>query len=295
MGHRPTTSVLPWSDLRPAAPSRLIVWMLRAIVWMLSSPTCKASPGVDCRPANGSLSKGNIRRIFDGIFETPCAEWFTSVDSRQSPTVELKSKAFLAVDSGARAALVAVQLFGLSSYTLSPGREGVTQASHCEPRGTRGCDTTIITPRAIRDPPSCVTAAAAATSLPKSPRDARVPGDVEAVVGLDQVLVHASALHRDVAGAGNVAAAERNAPKRVLCQHVERGMWPMPREMPRNAPEVSIMSVSQSVSQSVGQSVALGVSTKRDMRKGPLPAHWCWEFAHEGGFMLTGVDSCSRG
>eukprot|EP00959_Pyramimonas_sp_CCMP1952_P127746 2671966-Pyramimonas_sp.AAC.1 len=31
-----------------------------------------------------------------------CAEWFTSVDSRRLPTVELKSKAFLAVDSGAR-------------------------------------------------------------------------------------------------------------------------------------------------------------------------------------------------
>eukprot|EP00976_Prorocentrum_cordatum_P098254 1191325-Prorocentrum_minimum.AAC.1 len=30
----------------------------------------------------------------------PCAEWYTSVDSRQS-TVELKSKAFLAVDPGA--------------------------------------------------------------------------------------------------------------------------------------------------------------------------------------------------
>eukprot|EP00976_Prorocentrum_cordatum_P005773 115271-Prorocentrum_minimum.AAC.1 len=28
-----------------------------------------ASPGVDCRPAHGSLSTGNIRRIFDGIFE----------------------------------------------------------------------------------------------------------------------------------------------------------------------------------------------------------------------------------
>eukprot|EP00976_Prorocentrum_cordatum_P062165 1176607-Prorocentrum_minimum.AAC.1 len=30
-----------------------------------------------------------------------CAEWFTSVDSRRLSTVELKSKAFLAVDSGA--------------------------------------------------------------------------------------------------------------------------------------------------------------------------------------------------
>eukprot|EP00959_Pyramimonas_sp_CCMP1952_P232850 4866411-Pyramimonas_sp.AAC.1 len=31
----------------------------------------------------------------------PCAEWFTSVDGRRLPTVELKSKAFLAVASGA--------------------------------------------------------------------------------------------------------------------------------------------------------------------------------------------------
>eukprot|EP00959_Pyramimonas_sp_CCMP1952_P320462 6706306-Pyramimonas_sp.AAC.1 len=33
-----------------------------------------SSPGVDYRPANGSLSTGNICRIFDGIFEMPCAE-----------------------------------------------------------------------------------------------------------------------------------------------------------------------------------------------------------------------------
>eukprot|EP00976_Prorocentrum_cordatum_P092644 1189036-Prorocentrum_minimum.AAC.1 len=31
----------------------------------------------------------------------PCAEWYASVDSRRLSTVELKSKAFLAVDSGA--------------------------------------------------------------------------------------------------------------------------------------------------------------------------------------------------
>eukprot|EP00959_Pyramimonas_sp_CCMP1952_P398350 8346569-Pyramimonas_sp.AAC.2 len=30
----------------------------------------------------------------------PCAEWYTSVDSQRLSTVELKSKAFLAVDSG---------------------------------------------------------------------------------------------------------------------------------------------------------------------------------------------------
>eukprot|EP00959_Pyramimonas_sp_CCMP1952_P235132 4913433-Pyramimonas_sp.AAC.2 len=41
-----------------------------------------ASPGVDCRPANGSPPAGNIRRIFHGIFEMPCDEWCTSVDSR---------------------------------------------------------------------------------------------------------------------------------------------------------------------------------------------------------------------
>eukprot|EP00976_Prorocentrum_cordatum_P115484 1196019-Prorocentrum_minimum.AAC.5 len=40
-----------------------------------------SSPGVDCRPANGSLSAGNIRRITDGIFEMPCAEWYTIVDN----------------------------------------------------------------------------------------------------------------------------------------------------------------------------------------------------------------------
>eukprot|EP00976_Prorocentrum_cordatum_P104608 1193968-Prorocentrum_minimum.AAC.6 len=34
----------------------------------------EASPGVDCRPANGSLWAGNIRRVFGGIFEMPCAE-----------------------------------------------------------------------------------------------------------------------------------------------------------------------------------------------------------------------------
>eukprot|EP00976_Prorocentrum_cordatum_P102394 1193029-Prorocentrum_minimum.AAC.1 len=47
----------------------------------------------------GSLSTGNIRQIFGRIFETPSAEWYTSVDSRRLSTVELKSKAFLAVDS----------------------------------------------------------------------------------------------------------------------------------------------------------------------------------------------------
>eukprot|EP00976_Prorocentrum_cordatum_P096380 1190545-Prorocentrum_minimum.AAC.1 len=41
------------------------------------------SPRVDCRPwplaaANGSLSAGNIRRIFGGIFEMMCVEWYTT-------------------------------------------------------------------------------------------------------------------------------------------------------------------------------------------------------------------------
>eukprot|EP00959_Pyramimonas_sp_CCMP1952_P175084 3658741-Pyramimonas_sp.AAC.2 len=50
----------------------------------------------------GSLSVGNIRRIFGGTFEILRAEWYTSVDSRlRLSTVELKLKAFLAVDSGA--------------------------------------------------------------------------------------------------------------------------------------------------------------------------------------------------
>eukprot|EP00976_Prorocentrum_cordatum_P009364 186974-Prorocentrum_minimum.AAC.7 len=31
----------------------------------------------------GSLSAGNIRRIFDGIFEMLCVEWYTSVDSQR--------------------------------------------------------------------------------------------------------------------------------------------------------------------------------------------------------------------
>ena len=76
----------------------------------LDTDTVEPSPGVDCRPANGSLSAGNIRRIFDGIFEMPCAEWYTSVDSRRLSTVELKSKAFLAVDSGACRLRVSQQL-----------------------------------------------------------------------------------------------------------------------------------------------------------------------------------------
>eukprot|EP00976_Prorocentrum_cordatum_P102529 1193091-Prorocentrum_minimum.AAC.2 len=49
----------------------------------------------------GRLSAGNIPRIFGRMFKTPCAEWYTSVDGIRLPTVELKSKAFLAVDSGA--------------------------------------------------------------------------------------------------------------------------------------------------------------------------------------------------
>eukprot|EP00976_Prorocentrum_cordatum_P105091 1194155-Prorocentrum_minimum.AAC.2 len=46
---------------------------------------CSASPGVDCLPANVSLSAGgggNIRRIFNGcIVEMPCAEWYILVST----------------------------------------------------------------------------------------------------------------------------------------------------------------------------------------------------------------------
>eukprot|EP00959_Pyramimonas_sp_CCMP1952_P139894 2927634-Pyramimonas_sp.AAC.1 len=43
------------------------------------------SPGVDCPQGintNGSLSAWNIHRMFHKIFEMPCAEWYTRVDSR---------------------------------------------------------------------------------------------------------------------------------------------------------------------------------------------------------------------
>eukprot|EP00976_Prorocentrum_cordatum_P106188 1194402-Prorocentrum_minimum.AAC.3 len=48
----------------------------------VSTAGADSSPGVDCRPASGSMSPGNIRRIFDGIFEMPRAEWYTSVNCR---------------------------------------------------------------------------------------------------------------------------------------------------------------------------------------------------------------------
>eukprot|EP00959_Pyramimonas_sp_CCMP1952_P007630 159240-Pyramimonas_sp.AAC.1 len=51
---RPLTPKTPIEDLPPLEGR------------CLTSPN--SSPGVDCRPANGSLSAGNIRRIFDGIF-----------------------------------------------------------------------------------------------------------------------------------------------------------------------------------------------------------------------------------
>eukprot|EP00976_Prorocentrum_cordatum_P076736 1182420-Prorocentrum_minimum.AAC.3 len=63
-----------------------------------SSPPRRASPGVDCRPANGSLSAGNIRRIFDGIFEMPCVEWYTSVDSRRCVPGKRGKKAKIRID-----------------------------------------------------------------------------------------------------------------------------------------------------------------------------------------------------
>eukprot|EP00976_Prorocentrum_cordatum_P106320 1194425-Prorocentrum_minimum.AAC.6 len=43
----------------------------------------ESSPRIDCQPANGSPPAGNIRRIVNGIFEMPCAEWYTSVDSQR--------------------------------------------------------------------------------------------------------------------------------------------------------------------------------------------------------------------
>eukprot|EP00976_Prorocentrum_cordatum_P075555 1181942-Prorocentrum_minimum.AAC.2 len=79
--------------------TRRVMMMCGARVMMIVRRV--ARPGVDCRPANGSLSAGNIRRVLDGIFEIPCAELYNSVDSRRLSTVELKSKAFLADDSGA--------------------------------------------------------------------------------------------------------------------------------------------------------------------------------------------------
>eukprot|EP00976_Prorocentrum_cordatum_P058750 1173622-Prorocentrum_minimum.AAC.1 len=44
--------------------------------------TVRVAPNTNCRPANASLSAGNIRRIFCGSFEMPCDEWYTSVDSK---------------------------------------------------------------------------------------------------------------------------------------------------------------------------------------------------------------------
>eukprot|EP00976_Prorocentrum_cordatum_P108301 1194815-Prorocentrum_minimum.AAC.4 len=82
-------------------PPEYLSHSLRAAAGVCVPMQNVSSPGVDCRPANGSPPTGNIRRIFGGIFEMLCAEWFTSVDSRRLSTVELKSKVFLAVDSGA--------------------------------------------------------------------------------------------------------------------------------------------------------------------------------------------------
>eukprot|EP00976_Prorocentrum_cordatum_P074384 1181500-Prorocentrum_minimum.AAC.3 len=65
-------------------------------------------PGAPSKPRSRLLasqwqSVGRIRRIFGRIFEIPCVVImvYASVDSRRLSTVELKSKAFLAVDSGA--------------------------------------------------------------------------------------------------------------------------------------------------------------------------------------------------
>eukprot|EP00959_Pyramimonas_sp_CCMP1952_P114835 2400741-Pyramimonas_sp.AAC.1 len=68
------------------------------------------SPGVDCRPANDSLSAGNIFSYVEYLMEcSKCralngilvSTILVSTVDELSVDVELKSKAFLAVDSGA--------------------------------------------------------------------------------------------------------------------------------------------------------------------------------------------------
>eukprot|EP00976_Prorocentrum_cordatum_P050329 1015824-Prorocentrum_minimum.AAC.1 len=50
----------------------------------------------------------------------PCAEWCTSVDSRRLSTVELMSKAFLAVDSGVAGTPVRISPFRALNPRVSP-------------------------------------------------------------------------------------------------------------------------------------------------------------------------------
>ena len=95
----PPFSHLPTQPV-PIRASQCYSTRFRVLRYTLSGVTLQA-PGSTVGQPCGSLSVGNIRRIFGGIFEMRCAEWYTSVDSRRLSTVELKSKAFLAVDSGA--------------------------------------------------------------------------------------------------------------------------------------------------------------------------------------------------
>eukprot|EP00976_Prorocentrum_cordatum_P062038 1176559-Prorocentrum_minimum.AAC.2 len=55
-----------------------------------------------------------------------CAEWNTSVDSRRLSTVELKSKAFLAVDSGAWSIARKNCIYGRYFVLLAPTAMGPT-------------------------------------------------------------------------------------------------------------------------------------------------------------------------
>eukprot|EP00959_Pyramimonas_sp_CCMP1952_P332760 6968299-Pyramimonas_sp.AAC.2 len=66
-----------------------------------TTPTLRQPPESTVGQPCGSVSAVNIHRIFGGIFEMLCAEWCTGVDGRRMSTVESKSKAFAAVDSGA--------------------------------------------------------------------------------------------------------------------------------------------------------------------------------------------------
>eukprot|EP00976_Prorocentrum_cordatum_P074757 1181637-Prorocentrum_minimum.AAC.1 len=70
-------------------------------VWAVCVDMWDQAPELNVGQPCGGLSAGNIHRIFGGIFEMLRTEWYTRVDSRRLSTVELKSKAFLAVDSGA--------------------------------------------------------------------------------------------------------------------------------------------------------------------------------------------------
>eukprot|EP00976_Prorocentrum_cordatum_P074565 1181564-Prorocentrum_minimum.AAC.2 len=54
-----------------------------------------------CLKPRSRPSANQLAVCRQGIFEMLCAEWYTSVDSRRLSTVDLKSKAFLAVDYGA--------------------------------------------------------------------------------------------------------------------------------------------------------------------------------------------------